>query len=106
VPPDVRKEQHANRDRKVDRVARGGVVDRVDVAAGEVADTGPDGDPQRGADRVEGKELRPANAADPGDDPVRLAQALDEPGDDDNPTTLAVEKTVALSTRSGMRSRP
>jgi formiminotetrahydrofolate cyclodeaminase len=64
---------HHGHDQRVVGVAGDVTVNRVDVAAGQVADTDPGPHPQRGAERVEDEETQPAHAADAGDDPVRLA---------------------------------
>ena len=93
---DVREHECAESDRKVGAIASGVAVDRVDVAAGEVANAGPHRDPQCRADRVADQEFRPAHARGAGDNAVGLAQALNEPRDDDDLAAMAVEETGGL----------
>ena len=96
APRDQGEDQHSDHDPEDRLVPRGGRVDAVDVAAREVADRDPDCDPQRRPERVERHELRPVHAGDPGDDPVGLAQPLDEPGDHDHLAAVAVEEVGGL----------
>ena len=74
VSRDVGEQEHAETDREIGAVARCVVVDRANVAAGEVTDTDPCSHPERGTDRVEDEELGPADAAEAGDDAVGLAE--------------------------------
>src|SRR5581483_7523552 len=56
------------------------VVDGIDVVAREVAYATPHGCPDDSAQGVEGQESPPWHVDDPGDDPVELAEAVDEAG--------------------------
>src|SRR3954447_7715720 len=84
-------EHGAGGDREVGEVAR----DRLDVVAGEVTERGPDGDPERGAQRVEEQEPRPVHAGDSRDDAVELTQTLDETRDHDDLAAMPVEELLA-----------
>jgi hypothetical protein len=72
------------------------VVNGGDVVSGEVADGDPGPYPQRRADGVEKREPQPVHAGDAGDDPVRLAQALDEARERDHDGAAAVEEGLSL----------
>src|SRR5260370_29516509 len=67
-----------------------------DVVASEVAERGPGADPQHGAERVEGHETQPVHLGQPSDDSVRLAQTLDEAGDDHDLAAKAGEESLRL----------
>src|SRR5262249_27206590 len=92
VPSDVGEYDHPEADREVRAVAGGVVVDRVDVAAREIANARPDRHPERGADRVEEDEPGPVHSRRAGDDPVRVAQPFDETRDDDDLAAVALEE--------------
>jgi hypothetical protein len=72
------------------------VVDRGDVVSGEVAEADPGPHPQGGADGVEDEETQPVHAGDTGDDPVRLAQALNEARERDDYGAAPVEEVLGL----------
>src|SRR5271155_266015 len=93
---DERHYQYHHCDQRVVGVGGDVVVDRVDVVAGHIADGHPGSDPQSGTDDVEEDETAPVHAADAGDDPVRLAQALDEPCNHDDLAAVPVEKDLSL----------
>ena len=92
APPDVHNHQDNDHDRQIRVVARGWTVNRVDMAAREVADAGPHQHPECGAECIEDEKPRPAHAGRPGDDAVRLTQALDEPRDHDDLATVTVKE--------------
>ena len=96
APDDVPNDQHHQRGEHVVRVQRDVVVDGGDVVAGEVADGDPGPHPQRRADGVENKEAQPVHAGDAGDDPVRLAQTLDEARERNDDSAAAVEEVLGL----------
>jgi hypothetical protein len=95
VPEDERHDQYRQRDQHVVGVRGDVVVDRVDVAAGRIADGHPGSHPQSGTDGVEEDKTPPVHAADAGDDSVRLAQSLDEPRNHDDLATVPVEKDLS-----------
>ena len=95
-PGDIADEQHRQRDEHVVGVEIYVVVDRGDVVAGEVAEADPGPHPQSGAEGVEGEETQPVHAGDAGDDPVRLAQALDEARERDDYGAAPVEELLGL----------
>src|SRR4029077_8910277 len=61
-----------------------GVVDLDDVLAGEVSERAPGSHPQHRAQRVVAQEFQPVHAKDACEEPVDLAQAIDEAGDRDD----------------------
>ena len=95
MPDDERHDQHHHCDQRIVGVGGDVVVDRVDVAAGRIADGHPGPHPQSGTDGVEEEETPPVHTADAGDDSVRLAQALDEPRNDNDLAAVPVEKNLS-----------
>jgi hypothetical protein len=65
--------QQGERGQFVAAEAGDGRVERGDVVAGQVADCGPDPDPEGRANRVQDQKPREAHPGHPGDEPVGLA---------------------------------
>src|SRR5207249_2466275 len=89
---DERNDQYAQRREQVVLIAVDLDVDGGDVVARRIADTGPQPDPQRRAERVEGEELAPGHLGGTGDDAVGLAQAFHEARDRDDLAAVAGEE--------------
>ena len=96
APDDIAHDQHRQRDERVVRVQRYVVVNRADVVSSDVTEADPGPYPQRGADGIEDEKTQPVHAGDAGDDPVRLAQALDEARERDDDSAAAVEEALGL----------
>jgi hypothetical protein len=71
-----------------------GRVERGDVVAGQVADAGPHADPEGRADRVQDQEPGEAHPGHAGDDPVGLAEPVDEAGERDDLAAVPGEELL------------
>ncbi len=84
--------QQGERGQFVAAEAGDGRVERGDVVAGQIADCGPDPDPEGRANRVQDQKPREAHPGHPGNEPISLAQHADEPGERDNLAAVSGEE--------------
>jgi hypothetical protein len=87
-------EQQAQCGQLVAAQARDDRVPGGDVMAGQIADGGPQADPEGRADRVQGQEPGKTHPGHAGDEPVSLTQPVHEAGDRDDLASVPGEKPL------------